>query len=69
MKTALALPLILASALAAQAPPIRVIEPARAESPGVMLERFYLEELMKTHDAVEGIEAFLAKRPPEWRNR
>ncbi len=43
MKIALALPLILASALAAQAPSIRVIEPARTESPGVMLERSYLE--------------------------
>lgn len=30
------------------------------------LERFYLETLMQTHDAVEGIEAFLAKRAPVW---
>jgi len=31
------------------------------------MERLYLEELMRTLDAVEGIEAFLAKRPPAWR--
>jgi cyclohexa-1,5-dienecarbonyl-CoA hydratase len=32
------------------------------------LERTYLNELMATHDAREGIEAFLAKRLPVWRN-
>jgi cyclohexa-1,5-dienecarbonyl-CoA hydratase len=32
------------------------------------LESLYLEELMQTHDAVEGIEAFLHKRPAKWRN-
>ena len=32
------------------------------------LTRLYLDELMETADAVEGIEAFLAKRPPKWRN-
>jgi len=30
------------------------------------LERAYLDELMATPDAREGIEAFLAKRPPRW---
>lgn len=30
------------------------------------LERLYLDELMATKDAVEGIESFLAKRPPHW---
>lgn len=32
------------------------------------LERLYLEELMKTADAVEGLQAFLDKRPPVWRH-
>ena len=32
------------------------------------LESLYLEELMQTHDAVEGIEAFMHKRPAKWRN-
>lgn len=30
------------------------------------LERLYLDELMRTHDAAEGIEAFMARRPPSW---
>lgn len=29
-------------------------------------EKIYLEELMKTEDAHEGIDAFLQKRPPKW---
>jgi cyclohexa-1,5-dienecarbonyl-CoA hydratase len=29
----------------------------------------YLEELMATADAVEGLNAFLAKRPPKWEDR
>lgn len=33
------------------------------------LERRYLDELMSTRDAVEGIEAFLAKRPARWEDR
>ena len=32
-------------------------------------ERIYLEDLMKTEDAVEGIEAFLEKRPAAWKDR
>jgi len=30
------------------------------------VERLYLNELMATRDAVEGLEAFLAKRPAQW---
>jgi cyclohexa-1,5-dienecarbonyl-CoA hydratase len=33
------------------------------------LEDLYLNELMKTHDATEGINAFMEKRKPVWRNR
>lgn len=33
------------------------------------LERLYLKELMSSHDAVEGLQAFLARRPVQWRNR
>jgi len=32
-------------------------------------EKIYLEDLMKTEDAQEGINAFLQKRPPEWKGR
>jgi len=33
------------------------------------VERLYLAELMATHDAVEGLAAFIAKRPPAWEDR
>ena len=33
------------------------------------LEKLYLEDLMSTNDAVEGIEAFLGKRAADWKNR
>jgi cyclohexa-1,5-dienecarbonyl-CoA hydratase len=32
------------------------------------LESLYLKDLMATADAVEGIQAFLQKRPPEWKD-
>lgn len=33
------------------------------------VEKLYLEELMSTHDAVEGLTAFLGKRPAVWEDR
>jgi cyclohexa-1,5-dienecarbonyl-CoA hydratase len=32
-------------------------------------EKIYLDELMKTEDAHEGITAFMQKRPPEWKGK
>ena len=42
----------------------RTLDEALKES-----EDLYLNELMKTSDAVEGIKAFMEKRKPVWRNR
>ena len=33
-----------------------------------VIERIYLDKLMKTQDAVEGLRAFLEKRKPHWKN-
>lgn len=33
------------------------------------VERLYLDELMKTRDAVEGLEAFVGKRAVQWQHR
>jgi len=42
---------------------VRVKEKIRA------VERLYLDELMTTHDAVAGLEAFIAKGSPQWQHR
>lgn len=42
---------------------------ARIRSELPKLERLYVEELMVTGDAVEGLQAFLEKRAPRWRNQ
>ena len=33
------------------------------------VERMYLDELMNSHDAVEGLEAFVGKRAAQWQHR
>jgi cyclohexa-1,5-dienecarbonyl-CoA hydratase len=33
------------------------------------VENIYLEELMRTDDAIEGLNAFLEKRKPEWKHK
>ena len=33
-----------------------------------VIEKIYLDKLMKTHDAMEGLKAFLEKRKPTWKD-
>jgi cyclohexa-1,5-dienecarbonyl-CoA hydratase len=50
----------------------RALDLGRGRSLDSMLaevEAMYLNELMKTEDANEGIKAFMEKRKPVWRNR
>jgi cyclohexa-1,5-dienecarbonyl-CoA hydratase len=50
----------------------RALDISRGERLEASLERvenLYLNELMKTEDANEGIDAFMEKRKPVWRNR
>jgi len=42
---------------------------ARVKAKIRAVERLYLDELMATHDAVAGLEAFIAKRSPQWQHR
>lgn len=42
---------------------------ARVRAKLTRIEGLYLDELMSTRDAVEGLNAFLAKRPAKWEHR
>jgi len=42
---------------------------ARVQQRLAAVERQYLDELMATHDAVEGLEAFVARRAARWTHR
>jgi len=42
---------------------------ARVRAKIAVVERLYLDELMTTRDAIEGLQAFLAKRPAQWEHR
>jgi cyclohexa-1,5-dienecarbonyl-CoA hydratase len=42
---------------------------ARVKAKLTAVERLYLDGLMTTHDAVEGLEAFIAKRAAQWKHR
>jgi len=33
-----------------------------------VIEKIYLDRLMKSHDAIEGLKAFLEKRKPTWKD-
>jgi cyclohexa-1,5-dienecarbonyl-CoA hydratase len=46
----------------------RLAQSADFEERLAAVERLYLEELMKTNDAVEGLSAFMEKRKPVWKN-
>src|SRR5690606_26455234 len=51
---------------AAQA--VRLDLAARVRAKIGAVERIYLDELMRTHDAVEGLNAFIAKRAAQWQH-
>jgi cyclohexa-1,5-dienecarbonyl-CoA hydratase len=52
--------------LAVRAVRAHLVAALRTELPAI--ERLYLDELMQTSDAVEGLHAFLEKREPRWRH-
>ncbi|HEY1364047.1 MAG TPA: cyclohexa-1,5-dienecarbonyl-CoA hydratase [Xanthobacteraceae bacterium] len=42
---------------------------ARVKAKITAVERLYLDELMRTHDATEGLQAFVEKRAVQWQHR
>ena len=42
---------------------------ARVRAKIEVVGRLYLDELMKTHDAIEGLRAFMSKRAAQWQHR
>jgi len=42
---------------------------ARVRAKIETVERIYLDQLMTTHDALEGLEAFLGRRAAQWQHR
>lgn len=42
---------------------------ARVRAKLAQVEELYLKDLMATHDALEGLEAFIEKRPAKWKHR
>jgi cyclohexa-1,5-dienecarbonyl-CoA hydratase len=57
-----------AAALRCAAAACRLTITRQLEATLPQLERLYMESLMRTHDAREGIEAFLGKREPQWQH-
>lgn len=57
-----------ASSLRVAITAIRASLAARLRTELPRLEAIYLRDLMSTGDALEGLTAFLAKRPPSWKN-
>ena len=53
--------------LAVRAARLGLLERVRAKL--AALERAYADDLMTTRDAVEGLTAFLEKRPARWEDR
>lgn len=47
----------------------RLVLRSQAEPLLEQLERQYLDELLATHDAVEGVQAWIERRAPVWRDR
>ncbi len=58
-----------AAALAWAVRAARAPHAARMQARLAEVERLYLDGLMKTRDAVEGLNAFLEKRTPKWEHR